>query len=82
MDLFYFFTLNLLCSYFQRRVWFFCSFVEFMFHGRGFKAGLVLKAGSANLANQEGNISMSYQSKAQQAKQDFFGLAKWEKRQD
>lgn len=44
---------------------FFLSYVEFMFHGRGFWAGLVLKAALANLANQEGNISMSYQSKAQ-----------------
>lgn len=47
---------------------FFCLFfyfVEFVFHIRGFRAGLVLKADLVNLANQEGNISMSDQAKAQ-----------------
>lgn len=36
-----------------------------MFHSCGFRAGLVLKADLVNLANQEGNISMSDQAKAQ-----------------
>ena len=60
-------------------VCFFCSFVEFMFHGRGFRAGLVLKAALANLANQEGNISMSYQSKAQEEKIWLFSIQQSEK---
>lgn len=50
-----------------------------MFHGRGFRAGLVLKAALANLANQEGNISMSYQSKAQEEKIWLFFIQKSEK---
>lgn len=39
-----------------------------MFHGRDFRAGLHVKAAAAELANREGNISMSHQSKGQWVK--------------
>lgn len=52
---------NLPFSNFQRRP--FLGFVKFMFHGHGFRADLILKAPLANLANQQGNISIFYHSK-------------------
>lgn len=41
--------------------------------------GLVVKAALANIANQEGNISMSYQSKEQQVNYGFFFVLQNEK---
>lgn len=37
--------------------------MEFMFHSRGLRAGLPLKADSVNLANQEGNIRPKHSRK-------------------
>lgn len=68
------------CADIFRGVCVFWSFLEFTFHGRGFSASLVLKAALANLANQEGNISMSYQRKAQQSKIWLFSSYKIKKR--
>lgn len=79
------FFLNLPCSYFQRNVCVFWGFVEFMFHGRSIQASLVLKAGSANLANLQGNISITDQRLESHGKQSSAFLVqeiwknKWEK---
>lgn len=59
--------LNLLCS------WGVCFFEASW--NSSFTAvvpGVVVKAALANLANQEGNISMSYQSEEQQVNYGFF----------